>query len=256
MKPTKNLSDLIALMAHLRVFCPWDKKQTPQSLLPYLLEESYEVIEATHLGDVLAIKEEWGDVLLQVVFAAQIYAEQGDFDLGDVIYALMDKLIRRHPHVFEGGEIANADEVKQQWDDIKTQERQFVPKALLDGIQGTALMQAQTLTKRVAKVGFDWDEVAGAVAKLDEEVAELKEQLIAPIPDQDKLSDELGDVLFSVVNVARKLDIDSEQALLGAVGKFKHRFAFIEQQLAKQGLTPQSATLEQMNGLWECAKQN
>lgn len=265
MKPTKQLSDLVALMAHLRIACPWDKKQTPHSLLPYLLEESYEVIDATHAGDTVAIKEELGDVLLQVVFAAQIYAEQGDFDLGDVIYTLMDKLIRRHRHVFEGETLADEEALKQRWDEIKAQEKQNQkPKADFVA-QGTALMQAQSMQKYAAKAGFDWQDLQGILAKLDEEVQELKAVLpnaetathdlkAASQDNLECISDELGDCFFVLTNIAQKCGVDSELATLWAIQKFKSRFGFVLDALAKQGKSIGEVGQDELDTLWCLAK--
>ncbi len=260
MKPTANFADLLTLMAHLRTECPWDAKQTNQSLLPYVLEESYELIEAVSSGELMDIKGELGDVLLQVVFHAQLYAEKQAFDMGDVIYHLQEKLIRRHPHVFDKDTLKTDEDVKQRWDEIKALENKDKPiRRLTDVKAGSALMMAQTLQTQVSKVGFDWDVVSGAMDKLDEEIGELKHILptnATTLNDEQKhaLMDELGDCFFALVNVARKLGIDSEMATLSTVQKFKRRFAFIEDELAKQGKTPTLASLGEMDELWELAK--
>ncbi|WP_268992932.1 nucleoside triphosphate pyrophosphohydrolase [Psychrobacter sp. I-STPA10] len=268
--PTAQLADLLALMARLRAECPWDIKQTNHSLIPYAIEEAYELAEAIQADDGVDdedIKGELGDVLLQVVFHCQLYAEQGRFDMGDVIATLQEKLIRRHPHVFEADKLADDEAVKKRWDEIKAEEnlereKRGKPKRRLDRVKaGSALMQAQAIQKQAGKLGFDWEGIAGAVDKLDEEIAELKE--ILP-QDKEALTDEqrhelekeLGDCVFGLVNVARKLGLDAESATLTCVHKFKSRFAYIEDKLAEQGKTPEDSSLEEMDRLWEEAKQH
>lgn len=270
MQPTSNFTDLVTLMARLRRDCPWDKKQTNDSLIPYALEETYELVEAIQSGDIEDIKGELGDVLLQVIFHACLYQEQQQFDIGDVIFTLQEKLIRRHPHVFDAETLHTEADVKKRWDEIKAFEnaekakRGKLPnnRRTLDVVKaGAALMQAQELQKTANKVGFDWDVLSGAVDKLDEEVAELKE--ILPTADekptsaqQAELEKELGDCFFALVNIARKLGIDSEKATLTTVHKFRTRFGYIEDQLAKIGKTPETATLAEMDQLWDLAKQH
>ena len=268
MQPTSNFADLIALMARLRQDCPWDKKQTNDSLIPYALEETYELVEAIQSGDIDDIKGELGDVLLQVVFHACLYQEQKLFDISEVIFTLQQKLIRRHPHVFDKENLKTDEDVKKRWDEIKALENAEKAKQgklvnhrrTLDAVKaGSALMQAQELQKTANKVGFDWDVVSGAVDKLDEEVAELKEILPIdgqkPTPEQKALLEkELGDCFFALVNIARKLGIDSEKATLTTVHKFRSRFGFIEDELAKMGKTPETASLEEMDNLWDLAK--
>lgn len=265
MKPTKHLLDLVALMAHLRTTCPWDKKQTTQSLLPYLLEESYELIEATQAGDTVATKEELGDVLLQVVFAAQIYSEEGKFDLGDVIYTLMDKLIRRHPHVFGDEVLADEEALKQRWNQIKAQEKQNQQPKLDFVAQGTALMQAQSLQKYAAKTGFDFKDLQGILEKLEEEIQELKAVLpsadiathdlkAASQDNLERISDELGDCFFVLTNIAQKCGTNSELATLGTIQKFKSRFGFVQDALASQGKTISQTSQDELDALWCRAK--
>lgn len=266
-KTTPELQDLLALMARLRADCPWDIKQTNHSLIPFAIEEAYELGEAVQEDDDEDIKGELGDVLLQVVFHCQLYAEQGRFDMGDVITTLQEKLIRRHPHVFEADNLPDDAAVKQRWDEIKAIENQAreargKPKRRLDSVKaGSALMQAQALQKAASKLGFDWSGVEGAVDKLDEEISELK----AALPQEDKalteaqklaLEKELGDCMFGLVNVARKLDLDAEAAMLTCVHKFKSRFGYIEAKLAQQGKTPEESSLEEMDALWEAAKKH
>ena len=266
-EPTTNIEDLIALMARLRADCPWDIKQTNHSLIPYAIEEAYELAEAIQEGDIEDIKGELGDVLLQVIFHCQIYAEQHQFDLGEVVYTLQSKLIRRHPHVFEADNLPDEAAVKKRWDEIKAlenaeRERRGKPKRSLDKVKaGSALMQAQSLQKSASKLGFDWDGVAGAIEKLEEEIAELKQILPKETEKVDdtlklELEKELGDCVFGLVNVARKLNLDAEAATLTCVHKFRSRFGFIEDELAKQGKTAETSSLEEMDALWEQAKQH
>lgn len=265
-EPTTNIEDLIALMARLRADCPWDIKQTNHSLIPYAIEEAYELAEAIQEEDIEDIKGELGDVLLQVIFHCQIYAEQHQFDLGEVVYTLQSKLIRRHPHVFEADNLPDEAAVKKRWDEIKAlenaeRERRGKPKRSLDKVKaGSALMQAQSLQKSASKLGFDWDGVAGAIEKLEEEIAELKQILPKENEKVDdtlklELEKELGDCVFGLVNVARKLNLDAEAATLTCVHKFRSRFGFIEDELAKQGKTAETSSLEEMDALWEQAKQ-
>lgn len=265
-EPTTNIEDLIALMARLRADCPWDIKQTNHSLIPYAIEEAYELAEAIQEGDIEDIKGELGDVLLQVIFHCQIYAEQHQFDLGEVVYTLQSKLIRRHPHVFEADNLPDEAAVKKRWDEIKAlenaeREPRGKPKRSLDKVKaGSALMQAQSLQKSASKLGFDWDGVAGAIEKLEEEIAELKQILPKENEKVDdtlklELEKELGDCVFGLVNVARKLNLDAETATLTCVHKFRSRFGFIEDELAKQGKTAETSSLEEMDALWEQAKQ-
>lgn len=262
---TTELADLLALMARLRADCPWDIKQTNHSLIPYAIEEAYELGEAVQEDDDEDIKGELGDVLLQVVFHCQIYAEQGRFDIGDVIATLQQKLIRRHPHVFDKENLADDAAVKQRWDEIKAienaeREARGKPSRRLDQVKaGSALMQAQALQKAASKLGFDWPGVAGAIAKLEEEIAELKDALpqVGQVQSEQQraaLEKELGDCVFGLVNVARKVGLDAETATLTCVHKFKSRFGYIEAKLAEQGKTVEDSSLEEMDALWEAAK--
>ena len=269
---TGELDDLLGLMARLRADCPWDKKQSNHSLIPYAIEEAYELGEAVQGDDDEDIKGELGDVLLQVVFHCQMYAEQGRFDMSDVITTLQEKLIRRHPHVFEAETLQDEAAVKERWDEIKAEEQQEraargKPKRRLDNTKaGSALMQAQDVQKQASKLGFDWEGVSGAFDKLDEEIAELKSELTdksktaakyniskANIRDIEK---ELGDCMFALVNVARKLNLDAETATLTCVHKFKSRFGYIEDQLAAAGKRLEDSDINEMDALWEAAKQH
>ena len=264
---TGELDDLLGLMARLRADCPWDKKQSNHSLIPYAIEEAYELCEAVQSDDDEDIKGELGDVLLQVVFHCQMYAEQGRFDISDVITTLQEKLIRRHPHVFEAETLKDDAAVKGRWDEIKAQEDQAraargKPKRRLDNTKaGSALMQAQEVQKQASKLGFDWEGVSGAFDKLDEEIAELKAEILDKPQVEIKtnireIERELGDCMFALVNVARKLDLDAETATLTCVHKFKSRFGYIEEQLAATGKRLEDSDINEMDALWEAAKQH
>ena len=269
---TGELNDLLGLMARLRADCPWDKKQSNHSLIPYAIEEAYELGEAVQSDDDEDIKGELGDVLLQVVFHCQMYAEQGRFDITDVITTLQEKLIRRHPHVFEAETLQDDAAVKVRWDEIKAEEYQAraargKPKRRLDNTKaGSALMQAQEVQKQASKLGFDWEGVSGAFDKLDEEITELKSELNDKSKTASKYSiskanirdieKELGDCMFALVNVARNLDLDAETATLTCVHKFKSRFGYIEEQLAAAGKRLEDSNIDEMDALWEAAKQH
>ncbi|WP_288725998.1 nucleoside triphosphate pyrophosphohydrolase [uncultured Psychrobacter sp.] len=264
---TGELDDLLKLMARLRADCPWDKKQSNHSLIPYAIEEAYELGEAVQSDDDEDIKGELGDVLLQVVFHCQMYAEQGRFDISDVITTLQEKLIRRHPHVFEAETLEDDAAVKGRWDEIKAEEDQAraargKPKRRLDNTKaGSALMQAQEVQKQASKLGFDWEGVSGAFDKLDEEIAELKAEILDKPQVEIKtnireIERELGDCMFALVNVARKLDLDAETATLTCVHKFKSRFGYIEEQLAAAGKRLEDSDINEMDALWEAAKQH
>ena len=260
---TYQLDDLLQIMQRLRNECPWDKAQTPQSLTRYAIEEAYEVEAAIQSGNTADIRDELGDLLLQVVFQAQMFSEpvfgkDQTFDFNDVVNGLAHKLIRRHPHVFEAETLKDEAAVKIRWDEIKAEEQQAreargKPKRRLDNTKaGSALMQAQDLQKQAAKLGFDWPDVQGARDKLTEELAELEQAILSQ--HKANIEDELGDCFFALINVARKLNIQSETALLGTVAKFRQRFAYIEDQLAAQGKTPEQSSLQEMDVLWEQAK--
>lgn len=262
-----QFEDLLALMARLRADCPWDKKQTNHSLIPYAIEEAYELGEAVQSDDDEDIKGELGDVLLQVVFHCQMYAEQGRFDINDVITTLQEKLVRRHPHVFEAETLKDDVAVKERWDEIKAEERQAreargKPLRRLDDIKaGSALMQAQDVQKQASKLGFDWEGISGALDKLDEEINELKAELTDTSKADIKanireIEKELGDCMFALVNVARKLNLDAETATLTCVHKFKSRFGYIEAQLAELGKGLEDSDIIEMDALWEAAKRH
>ena len=234
--------------------CPWDREQNHQSLKPYLMEEAYEVLEAIDLNDDDEMKEELGDLLLQVVFHAQIASEEKRFTIEDVAGAIADKLIRRHPHVFGDVQADTPDEVIKNWETIKAGEKPGSRTSLLDGVPKhlPALFKARRLQEKAAKVGFEWDHIDEVAQKVHEETQELVE---ARQTGQTKhIREEFGDLLFSLVNLARFLDICPEEALTQTNRKFQTRFQYIETELTKIGRTPQEASLEEMDVLWEKAK--
>jgi MazG family protein len=258
---------LVEIMTTLRGpdGCPWDKQQDFNSLKPMLVEEVYEVLEAVENNDFDGLSEELGDILLHVVFHAQLGKETGQFDIDTVIGKISDKLVRRHPHVFGGESASTPEEVIKNWEAIKAQEkaeklksRTSEQRSLLEGIPSKlpAFHEAHQIASRAARVGFDWPDIEGIFDKLQEEVRELKE-VIATGRDQDKrdrLEDEIGDMLFVIVNIARYLKIDSESALKRANRKFKTRFQYMERQLAEQGKSLEETSLDEMEALWQKAK--
>jgi len=238
--------------------CPWDKKQTHETLKPYLIEESYEVLDAIDSGDDTELTDELGDVLLQVVFHAQLASETGRFTVDDVARAISDKLERRYPHVFGDVQADDAATVVKNWEAIKAQEKEnkgSKPSSHLNGVARhlPALLRAEKIQKKAARVGFDWDKLEDVTAKAREEVAEFADTLESS-ETLTRVEEELGDLLFSLVNVARFVGVCPEEALTKTNQKFISRFEYIEEKLAEQGLTPDEATLEQMDGFWEEAK--
>ena len=250
---------LKAIMEQLRApvgGCPWDVEQTFATIAPYTIEEAYEVADAIERGDYDDLRAELGDLLFQVVFHARMAEEQGLFVFDDVANAMADKLTRRHPHVF-GEEAAKPDGIAQKarWEDIKAEERKNKAQhGVLDDVPVglPALARAAKLTKRAARVGFDWPSTDEVFDKLHEEVAELRVEIAAG--DLDKARDEMGDLLFVVANLARKLGVEPEDALRGANAKFIRRFGFIEAELAKDDRTPEQSDLAEMDALWDAAK--
>jgi MazG family protein len=246
---------LVEIMARLRSpgGCPWDREQNYDTIKPYLLEETYEVMDAIDARDWDALAEELGDLLLQSVFFAQMASEEGRFDITDSLQAINSKLIRRHPHVFADGDAKTPDDVKRRWDEIKASEK---PRAhgLLAGVSRSlpALVEAQQIASRAAGVGFDWENVEQVFEKMREELAELDEaRRNGP---QECIEDELGDLLFVLVNIARFLKVDPEQALRKTNAKFRQRFAHVENSLAAQGKTLRESDIGEMELLWQDAK--
>lgn len=257
---------LLALMARLRDpqgGCPWDLEQTFATIAHHTIEEAYEVADAIEQRDMPALMEELGDLLFQVVFYAQMASEEGLWSFNDVAAAITDKMIRRHPHVFGEQEAAQAGaQVVHRWEAIKAQERAAkaadegrAPSALDGVINGLpALTRALKLQKRAARVGFDWTRAREVLDKIEEEVAELRAELDHAEPQKARIQDEMGDLFFALVNLARHVDVEPEAALRGTNAKFERRFRWIEKRLAQQGRTPQDSTLAEMENLWGEAK--
>ena len=254
-----RFDSLLLLMARLRSEggCPWDREQTRTSLQPYLLEEAYEVLSAIDEGSTDHLVEELGDLLFQIVFHCQIASEQGEFTMADVIGRLTDKMTRRHPHVFGDRVVADAREALTQWERIKHREKDDAdgaPRSVLDGVPDTlpALLRAQRLQVKAGRVGFDWVEWRQAWAKVHEEMEEVEAVLDSGTPDQ--INDEVGDLLFSLVNVARLRDIDAEGCLRQAAGKFTRRFKEVEAEMRAVGQNVTDASAEDLDRAWELVK--
>ncbi|MCW1409371.1 nucleoside triphosphate pyrophosphohydrolase [Rhizobium sp. 1AS11] len=270
MQPSKDISRLIEIMAALRhpeTGCPWDIVQNFETIKPYTIEEAYEVSDAIERGDMDDLCDELGDLLLQVVFHARMAEEAGEFSFGDVVNAITAKMIRRHPHVFARSAADTPDAVKKQWDEIKQAEKrerterrlkrgvtEDFNSGLLGSVQRSfpALTEALKLQERAAKVGFDWSAPEPILDKIEEEIGELRVALREG--DQAKVSDELGDLIFAVVNIGRHVKADPEQAVRGTNTKFRRRFSHIEQVLEAEGETLEDATLERMEEIWQAAK--
>lgn len=278
MTPSRDISRLLEIMTALRTpktGCPWDLEQDFQSIAPYTVEEAYEVADAIERNDMDDLKLELGDLLLQSVYHAQMASEQNEFDFGDVVEGITTKMIRRHPHVF-GTEDVSAEEysaigmAKVTWERIKAEEkaeaaaartRKGLPQkstsqSMLDDVPNTlpALLSAVKLQKKAGKVGFDWNDPNAVIAKIREELLELEDEIA--VGNTTAQSDELGDVLFAVANLARHLDIDPEFALRGTNKKFRRRFAYIEKRLKEEGKSVQATELSEMEALWVEAKTN
>jgi len=270
MEASKDISRLIEIMEALRqpeTGCPWDVVQTFETIKPYTIEEAYEVADAIERRDMDDLCEELGDLLLQVVFHARIAEERGEFAFGDVVHAVTSKMIRRHPHVFAASEADTPDSVKLQWDRIKAEEKreraarrarrgmtEDFKAGFLGGVQRSqpALTEALKLQEQAARVGFDWSDPAPILDKIEEEIAELREALEEGRPE--KVSDELGDLIFALVNIGRHVKADPENALRGTNTKFRRRFNHIEKSLGENGETLEEASLERMEDLWQAAK--
>ena len=251
-----EFEDLIAIMKRLRGpgGCPWDAEQTHQSLTRYLLEETYEVIEAIEAQSPEHLKEELGDLLLQPVFHAAIAEEAGTFTMADIISTLCDKLIRRHPHVFGDMQIADSAAQIENWEQIKKAEKGTERTSALSGVPPhlPALLKAQKISEKAARVGFDWEEVDQVMSKVMEELHEFEEALSAR--DNDHMEAELGDLLFAIVNLGRFLSINSEEALRKTISRFQLRFQYVEDKLHRQGRHMNETPLTEMDRLWEEAK--
>ena len=263
---SEKFDELVAVMDRLRApgGCPWDAEQTYASLSQYLLEEAYETFdaiqEAEATGDTTNLKEELGDLLLQVIFHSTIAKEKGDFTVDEVAEAVSKKLVLRHPHVFGDAKLARAQDVLDNWDTLKANEREASGKkakqheSILDDVpvHFPALLEALKMTTKAAKVGFDWENPDQVFAKLDEEVSELKDEM--PSGNKTEIEAEIGDLLFVIVNLARKLDVEPETALKRTNRKFRKRFKFIEDELKSAGRNLNDSTLKEMDDLWNRAK--
>jgi MazG family protein len=252
----------VDLIARLRApgGCPWDREQTHETVKPMTIEEAYEVAEAIDEKNDEHLRGELGDLLLQVVFHAQIAADRGAFAVADVIDGVSQKMVRRHPHVFADDPASTPSEVLRNWEALKEAERAAKGRddaSMLDSVSAglPAVMEAFQMTTKVSRVGFDWPDAASVIEKLDEEVAELKEAVARSPRDRDAVAAELGDLLFVAVNVARLLDVDPESALKAANRRFRRRFRHVENGLGAQGRKPADATLDEMDALWEEAKE-
>src|SRR5713101_676395 len=247
----ESLLQLVAIVERLRSEqgCPWDRQQTPSSLIPYMLEEAYEVIESIEADDHQALKEELGDLLLHIVFQSQIAEERQQFTLTESIQAVVGKLIRRHPHVFGNVRVQDTTEIRQRWESAKQREKGR--ESLLDGVPRTlpALTRARRMQEKAASVGFDWPEIAAVWAKVNEELEELRVAHAAA--DPEAIAEEFGDVLFSLVNLGRFLHLSAEDTLRQAIAKFEHRFRGIEQELARRGRRLDEASLAEMDAIWD-----
>lgn len=262
--PREPLARLLAVMAWLRdpkQGCPWDIEQNFRTIAPYTIEEAYEVADAIERHDMPALKEELGDLLLQVVYHAQMASEAKAFTFAEVAAGIADKMVDRHPHVFGDTTIATADAQTVSWEARKAAERAAKAGAgasagTLDGIARAlpALLRAEKLQRRAARVGFDWKTTGPVLDKIEEEIGELRVELAAGQPDPAHVADELGDILFAMANLARHYKVDPEAALRSTNDKFERRFRYIEKKLAEQGRKPADATLDEMEALWQAAK--
>ena len=256
---SSRIEELLAIMAQLRDperGCPWDLRQDFASIAPYTIEEAYEVADAVDRRDMGALRDELGDLLLQVVFHARMAEEAGEFGFGDVVAAICDKMLRRHPHVFGDADIGDAEALGRAWEEHKRLERGDEDASALAGIsRGLPEWQrALKLHKRAATVGFDWPDAGSVLDKLEEEVAEVRAELNADA-GHDRLTDEIGDILFVCVNLARKAGVDTSTALRHANGKFERRFRAMERLAAEAGTTLGDLDLDAQERLWQCAKQ-
>jgi ATP diphosphatase len=266
MTPSRDISRLLEIMAALRdreTGCPWDVEQDFSTIAPYTIEEAYEVADAIARGDAADLCEELGDLLLQPVYHAQMAAEAGLFSFPDVVEAITTKLIRRHPHVFGDDDARAAGAAKGFWEKEKAKEKarraadgREVPNGLLAGIPAglPALMRAQKLQAKAGTVGFDWNDARLVLAKIREEIGEVEAELDRPETDREAMTGEVGDLLFAVVNLARHLKVDADQALRSTNIKFERRFRAIEDALAAESRTPADASLDEMEVLWQRAK--
>ena len=266
MKPSRDISGLLEIMTALRTphtGCPWDLEQNFATIAPYTIEEAYEVADAIARGDLADLRDELGDLLLQVVFHARMAQEQGAFAFGDVVQAITEKMLRRHPHVFGDADARRPDAVKGLWERIKAEEKAAraaqkgaaAPDGALAGVPTAlpAMMRAQKLQTKAGQVGFDWNDPQAVLAKIREETEEIANALARG--DQAAAGQEVGDLLFAAVNLARHLDQDAEGLLRSTNRKFERRFGAVESALARQGRSPTQASLQEMDALWDAAKE-
>lgn len=255
--PKRSFDDLVKLMTTLRGpnGCPWDRKQSLPDLKPFVIEEAYEVVDAIDRDNRAALMEEIGDLLLESVFIAEITREEGSFDVYDSITAIHDKLVRRHPHVFGDVEASDAEQVLVNWEKLKNEERKAENKSVLSGVPAAlpALLKSSRLTEKAARVGFDWRRTEDVFHKLDEEMGELREAVDGGTPAH--IEDELGDLLFTIANIARKIGVNPEEALQSTNRKFTRRFEVMEAAVRESGRNLDQLTLEEMDALWDKAKQ-
>jgi tetrapyrrole methylase family protein / MazG family protein len=254
--PKRNFEDLVKLMTTLRGpnGCPWDRKQTLPDLKPYVIEEAYEVVDAIDQDDRRGLAEELGDLLLQAVFIAELTREEGTFDIYDAITSIHDKLVRRHPHVFGDVEAGDAETVLVNWEKLKQDERKAENKSILAGVPQSmpSLLKASRLTEKAARVGFDWRRTEDVFDKLDEEIGELREAVANG--DNEHIHEEIGDLLFTIANIARKVNVNPEEALQSTNRKFMRRFGSMESQVRERGQNLDQLQLEEMDRLWDEAK--
>jgi len=255
-RAARTLVEVMEIIQKLRSpeGCPWDRKQTPAMVKNYITEELYELLDAIDGDDAAHVAEETGDVIFLLLFLARMYEEQGAFSLADSLERIRDKMIHRHPHVFGNAQIDSAEQVVANWQKLKVLEGKKPKESLLDGLPSSmpALSRACALTRKAARVGFDWPDTAGVFVKIREEISELEAEIAHA--RQERIKDEVGDILFGIVNLARHLNVEPEEALRHSNEKFKTRFGYIERRLKEQGRGPESASLEEMDSLWEVAK--
>ncbi len=253
---SENFDRLVKIMEELRgkEGCPWDKKQTRESLKPFLIEEAYEVLEAIEDEDAEKLKEELGDLLYQVLFHAKISKEKGEFDIEDILSVCSEKMVRRHPHVYGDEKAESAEEVLKRWEDIKKAEKGAGRRSILEGVPVhlPALLRAHQLQARAARVGFDWEHIDQVFSKVKEEMKEFEEAFRDR--EQERMENELGDLFFALVNIGRFIEVNPEETLHKAISRFISRFRYIEEEIAKQGREFRDVSLEEMDMLWQEAK--
>jgi MazG family protein len=248
--------DLVETVARLRRECPWDREQTSKSIMPFLIEETYEVLEALEAEAPAEVRGELGDLMLQILLHSVMASERGEFDVHDVLTTVNDKMIRRHPHVFGGVEVAGTGEVLQNWSRIKAEERRAAKKdaSALAGVPTglPSLLRAERLGEKAARVGFDWPDAKQALEKVHEEIGEIEGALAGGRTDE--IEAEIGDCLFALASLARKSGVSAEMALQRTLARFSERFRNVESELERQGRTPQESSLEELETLWQAAK--